>query len=71
MRPKPILRIETRAAGLARFLSFEDLRWTGAVRDLQNGIPPERVREKLGVSEITWNEAGLHRRLERLAAPAV
>ena len=40
-------------AGLER-LSFEMLRWTCALRDWQAGMPPEALRDKLGLSESSW-----------------
>ncbi len=52
--------------GLGDTVSFESLRWTCAVQDFQNGMPEDRIRQKLGLSTITWEEAG--ERLKRLAA---
>ena len=63
-----VLSASAKIAGLNRFLSFEDLRWTCAVCDLRNGVPADRVRQKLGLSVVTWEDAGARRRLERLAA---
>ncbi len=37
-------------------LSFETLRMTAAVRDLKGGMDEERLRRKLGLSEISWHE---------------
>jgi integrase/recombinase XerD len=37
-------------------ISFEMMRWTCAVRDYQAGIEPETIREKLGLSKISWSE---------------
>ncbi len=42
-------------AGLER-LSFEMLRWTCAVRDFVTDMDREALRQKLGLSEITWYE---------------
>ncbi len=42
-------------AGIPR-LSFERLRWTCAVRDWQEGMDPEELRRKLGLSEVSWYE---------------
>jgi integrase/recombinase XerD len=56
-------------AGLTKPLSFESLRWTSAVRDKRNGMPDETLRRKLGLSHITWREAG--GKLAKLTAPAV
>lgn len=43
-------------AGLDRKPSFEMLRWTCAVRDYANGVDPDAIREKLGLSKISWVE---------------
>lgn len=37
-------------------VSFETLRWTCALRDYQDKMNPERLREKLGLSRISWRE---------------
>ncbi|MCB9454566.1 MAG: tyrosine-type recombinase/integrase [Anaerolineaceae bacterium] len=37
-------------------LSFEMLRWTCAVRDFRQGMDEESIREKLGLSPISWVE---------------
>ncbi|MGA2111445.1 MAG: site-specific integrase [Anaerolineales bacterium] len=52
---------------LDKHLSFDMCRWTCAVRDRENHIPPERVREKLGLSRIQWREIG--KKIDKLAAP--
>jgi integrase/recombinase XerD len=39
-------------------LSFEVLRWTSAVRDWRAGMEEEAIREKLGLSKISWYETG-------------
>ncbi len=44
------------AAGLSKHLSFDMCRWTCALRDYQNGIEPDQIRQKLGVSKIQWRE---------------
>lgn len=44
-----------RAAGLDA-LSFEMLRMTAAVQDLRDGMDEDRLRRKLGLSEISWND---------------
>jgi integrase/recombinase XerD len=46
------------AAGLSFNLSFEVLRWTCAVRDHRLGMEDDLLREKLGLSEISWYETG-------------
>ncbi|MBI4785988.1 MAG: tyrosine-type recombinase/integrase [Chloroflexi bacterium] len=52
--------------GLDDTVSFESLRWTCAVQDYQNGLSEDHIRQKLGLSTITWEEAG--DKLRRLAA---
>jgi hypothetical protein len=52
---------------LNKHLSFDMCRWTCAVRDRENHAPPERVREKLGLSRIQWREIG--KKIDKLAAP--
>jgi integrase/recombinase XerD len=42
-------------AGLPR-LTFEMLRWTCAVRDYAEGMEPDALRRKLGLSEVSWYE---------------
>jgi len=37
-------------------LSFEILRMTAAVQDLKGGMDEDRLRRKLGLSEISWND---------------
>ncbi len=37
-------------------VGFESLRWTCAVRDFRTGTPEERLRQKLGLSKISWRE---------------
>ncbi len=51
--------------GLGDTVSFESLRWTCAVQDFQNGMSEDHIRQKLGLSTITWEEAG--DKLRRLA----
>jgi integrase/recombinase XerD len=63
-----VLRDMSRLAGL-KPVSFEMLRWTCAVRDYRNGMSAEHLRHKLGLSRITWEEAG--EKIARLAAPAL
>ena len=55
--------------GLGDTVSFESLRWTCAVQDFKNGMPEDHIRQKLGLSTITWEEAG--DRLRRLAGKAL
>ncbi|MBA3874673.1 MAG: site-specific integrase [Anaerolineae bacterium] len=44
------------AAGIPAKISFEMLRWSSAVRDVREGHEEEYVREKLGLSPISWQE---------------
>ncbi len=39
-------------------LSFEVMRWTMAVRDYLAGSPEDDIREKMGLSRISWYETG-------------
>ena len=48
-------------------ISFEMLRWSCAVRDHKSGMPPDKLREKLGLSKISWQETS--EKLKKLAAP--
>jgi len=44
-------------AGIKRKqVGFETLRWTSAVRDYRMGTPEERLRQKMGLSKISWRE---------------
>jgi len=63
-----VLRDVSALAGLKQ-VSFEMLRWTCAVRDFKSGMSAEQLRHKLGLSRITWEEAG--DKIARLAAPAL
>ena len=51
--------------GLADQLSFLMCRWTCALSDLTSGMEPNKIRQKLGISEIQWREIRL--KLRRLA----
>lgn len=44
-------------------VGFETLRWTCAVRDFRNGMPEEQLRQKLGLSKISWRETSEKLRL--------
>ncbi len=55
--------------GLGDTVSFESLRWTCAVQDFQKGMPEDHIRQKLGLSTITWELDG--ERLRRLAGKAL
>jgi site-specific recombinase XerD len=61
-----VLRDVADAAGVSRErMSFETLRWTSALRDYQNDMPPDQLRQKLGLSRISWRETSS--KLARLA----
>lgn len=52
-------------AGLARgLLSFENLRWVSALRDFKGDEEKDDIRQKLGLSKITWRET--KKKLEQL-----
>lgn len=53
-------------AGLDKgLLSFENLRWASALRDWNGDVEPDEIRQKLGLSKITWRET--KSKLEKLA----
>jgi integrase/recombinase XerD len=56
-------------AELGHGISFEMLRWTCAVRDYRAEMEADKLRQKLGISKITWRELG--DKIARLAAPAL
>jgi integrase/recombinase XerD len=62
-----VLANVAKRAGLPDGLSFEMLRWTCAVRDFKARMDPERLRRKLGLSRMSWQET--EPKLVRLAAP--
>jgi integrase/recombinase XerD len=43
-------------AGLEKHLSFLMCRWTCALNDYVNEVDPDKIRQKLGISEIQWRE---------------
>ncbi len=43
-------------AGIPYKISFEMLRWMSAVSDYAAGVDPDIIREKLGLSRISWVE---------------
>jgi integrase/recombinase XerD len=58
------------AAGIPHKLSFEILRWTCAVRDMQAGLEDAFIRDKLGLSPVSWVETRAKaRRLLELQQP--
>jgi site-specific recombinase XerD len=50
-------------------ISFEQLRWTCAVRDYRRGMPADHLRQKLGLSLISWRET--LPKIQKLARPAL
>jgi site-specific recombinase XerD len=48
--------VGTRANIRSTQVGFETLRWTCAVRDFRMGMSEERLREKMGLSKISWRE---------------
>ena len=61
-----VLRDLGLAAGVKTPVSFETLRMTCAVRDYRRGVDPDRLRMKLGLSKISWEETS--KKIARLAA---
>ncbi len=51
-----ILHDVATAAGIEGKVSFEILRWTSAVRDYRRGVDLDELREKMGLSRISWRE---------------
>ena len=45
-------------------LSFENLRWASALSDFKQGVEPDEIRQRLGLSKITWRET--KKKLEKL-----
>jgi integrase/recombinase XerD len=62
-----VLADVAKAADLPEGLSFEMLRWTCAVRDYQARMDPDRLRRKLGLSQMSWKET--EPKIVRLAEP--
>jgi site-specific recombinase XerD len=53
-------------AGLERgLLSFENLRWTAVLRDYRDNADPDDIRQKLGLSPVTWRET--EKKLQKIA----
>jgi site-specific recombinase XerD len=53
-------------AGLEKHLSFDMCRWTAAMNDWRNGMEPEKIRQKLGISKVQWREVSM--KLRKLSA---
>jgi site-specific recombinase XerD len=62
-----ILARAVKAAGIKKRVTLQLLRDTFAVQQLRSGVPPEALREKLGLSDEAWLEAG--EKYRRLAFP--
>jgi site-specific recombinase XerD len=62
-----VLTNVAKQAYLPEGLSFEMLRWTCAVRDYQARMDPDRLRRKLGLSQMSWKET--EPKIIRLAEP--
>ncbi len=60
-----ILEDITQAAGLENRISFDMVRWTGALTDLIEGVYADEIRQKLGVSKVQFRE--VHQKLRQLA----
>lgn len=56
-------------AAVDQGISFEMLRWTSAVRDYRAGMKSKGLRQKLGLSKITWRQTS--QKIAKLAGPAV
>lgn len=56
-------------AGVGPKISFEMMRWTSAVRDYQVARDPNEIREKLGLSRISWVET--FRKIRQLSGESV
>jgi site-specific recombinase XerD len=59
-----ILADLAKGGDVATQISFEIMRWTCAVRDTRAGVDENEIREKMGLSEISWAETG--RKVEQL-----
>jgi integrase/recombinase XerD len=62
-----VLHDVAQRAGLADGISFETLRWTCAVQDYKAEMPSEKLRQKLGLSRISWRETSV--KIAKLASP--
>jgi site-specific recombinase XerD len=52
-------------AGIPRRVSFSMCRWTCAVQDWRSGMDHNKIRQKLGISEVQWREVS--RKLQSLS----
>jgi len=53
-------------AGIEKHLSFDMCRWTASLNDWIDGIEPDKIRQKLGISKVQWREVSM--KLRKLAA---
>lgn len=60
-----ILEDITEEAGFEKRISFDMCRWTSTLTDLIEGVEPDKIRQKLGVSKIQFRE--VRQKLRRLA----
>ena len=51
-----VLHNVTALAGLRHKVTFEMLRWTSAVRSFQDGMAEDRLRRRLGLSQMAWRQ---------------
>ena len=56
-------------AGLGQGISFEMLRWTSAVRDYKSGMKSKKLRQRLGLSKVTWRQTS--QKIAKLAGPVL
>jgi len=64
-----VLENVTQQADLPQGISFEMLHWTAAVQDYRAGMDPDRLRQKLGLSEIARRNT--LQKIKMLAGPAL
>ncbi|MEA3341253.1 MAG: site-specific integrase, partial [Chloroflexota bacterium] len=64
-----VLKHVAEQAELSNGLSFTMLRWTCSVRDHKAGMGADHLRQKLGISKITWREVKV--KIDKLASPAL
>lgn len=64
-RMEYILEDITDEAGFDKRISFDMCRWTSVLMDLIDGVEPDKIRQKLGVSKIQFRE--VRRKLRKLA----
>lgn len=62
-----VLARAVKTAGIKKRVTLQLLRDTYAVQQFRNGVPPETVREKLGLSDEAWLES--REKYRRLAFP--